>query len=87
VTYFGLILMPTLRPGGVPADPAPEHPLRRYALLPTDYGFLCWVFALWGFEGVFAWVYTAVFACCALALAVALRKWWRELRALDARTA
>ncbi|WP_313408289.1 CDP-alcohol phosphatidyltransferase family protein [Aeromicrobium sp.] len=84
VTYFGLMLMPTLRPAAPAAEPAAEHPLRKYLLLPTDYGFQCWIFVLWGVTEVFAWVYAGVFACCALLLAVALRKWWRELRAIDA---
>lgn len=86
VTYFGLMLMPTLRPdrSAATAEPAAEHPLRKYLLLPTDYGFQCWIFVLWGVPAVFAWVYGAVFACCALLLAVALRKWWQELRAIDA---
>src|SRR5690606_9696814 len=85
VTYFGLMLMPTLRPPRpTAAEPAAEHPLRKYLLLPTDYGFQCWIFLLWGAPELFAWVYAAVFASCALLLAVALRKWWHELRAIDA---
>lgn len=84
VTYFGLMLMPTLRPGQPATEATAEHRLRKYLLLPTDYGFQCWIFVLWGAPEVFAWVYAAVFVCCALLLAVALRKWWRELRAIDA---
>lgn len=84
VTYFGLILMPTLRP---PASGAPvtahENPLRKWALLPMDYGAQCWMFVLLGFGVVFSWIYALVFVCNATALAIALRKWWRELRALD----
>lgn len=95
VTYFGLILMPTLRPAPEgkpvvepvettqPTTPAPEHPLRKWALLPMDYGAQCWMFVLLGFGAVFSWVYLLVFACNAAALVIALRKWWRELRALD----
>lgn len=87
VTYFGLILMPTLRPAPEPPRSASsagrEHPLRKWALLPTDYGAQCWMFVLLGFGMVFTWTYTLVFVCNAAALALALRKWWRELRALD----
>ncbi|MFE6646192.1 CDP-alcohol phosphatidyltransferase family protein [Nocardioides sp. NPDC057772] len=85
VTYFGLILMPTLRPAPTESSPstAHENPLRKWALLPTDYGAQCWMFVLLGFGMVFAWTYALVFVCNAAALAIALRKWWRELRALD----
>ena len=84
VTYFGLILMPTLRPAssGSPSTDR-ENPLRKWALLPMDYGAQCWMFVLLGFGMLFWWTYALVFACNAAALAVALRKWWRELRALD----
>ncbi|MEI7057882.1 CDP-alcohol phosphatidyltransferase family protein [Nocardioides sp. CCNWLW239] len=87
VTYFGLILMPTLRPAptalGAPSVAVREHPLRTWALLPMDYGAQCWMFVLLGFGMVFTWTYALVFACNAAALALALRKWWRELRVLD----
>jgi phosphatidylglycerophosphate synthase len=84
VMYFGLILMPTLRPAssGAPAA-AHENLLRKWALLPMDYGAQCWMFVLLGFGVVFSWIYALVFVCNAAALAIALRKWWRELRALD----
>lgn len=84
VTYFGILIMPTLRPRQPAAQPGTEHPLRQFLLLPQDYGFQCWMFVLLGWTQVFAAVYTTVFACCAALLAVALRKWWRELRAIDA---
>jgi phosphatidylglycerophosphate synthase len=95
VTYFGLILMPFLRersrgaasspsavstPGSEPA----ENPLRKWLILPTDYGFLCWVFVLLAWPHLFAVVYTVLFALSAAMLALALLKWWRELTALDA---
>ncbi len=89
VTYFGLILMPLLRSkaSGTATPPqttATEHPLRQWVLLPTDYGAFVWSFALLGAPTLFAGVYTALCVVNALALAVALRKWWRELRRLDA---
>ncbi|GGU06924.1 CDP-alcohol phosphatidyltransferase family protein [Nocardioides albus] len=84
VTYFGLILMPTLRPSSAGSSAAvPENPLRKWALLPIDYGAQCWMFVLLGFGVLFQWTYLLVFVCNAAALAIALRKWWRELRALD----
>ncbi|MFI5623834.1 CDP-alcohol phosphatidyltransferase family protein [Nocardioides sp. NPDC051685] len=85
VTYFGLILMPTLRPTsfGAPSAAARENPLRKWALLPMDYGAQCWMFVLLGFGMLFWWTYALVFACNAAALVIALRKWWRELRTLD----
>jgi phosphatidylglycerophosphate synthase len=87
VTYFGLMLMPTLR---TPSTVVPlhvvasEHPLRKYALLPMDYGAQCWMFVLLAWTPVFVAAYAAVLACNAAALALALRKWWRELRTADA---
>jgi len=85
VTFFGLMLMPTLRPKQAvePTDDSSENPLRQFALLPTDYGFQCWLFVLLGWPLAFSWAYTVVFVCCSAALALAMRKWWRELRALD----
>lgn len=84
-TYFGLILMPTLRPQRGPATvDGPEHPLRQFLILPTDYGFVCWVFVLFGFPDVFRLVWTLLFVAAAAMLALAMTKWWRELRALDA---
>lgn len=86
VTYFGLILMPTLRE---PTERAAgsfkrENPLRKFALLPLDYGAQCWMFVLLGASAIFRGLYAALFVVNAIALAIALRKWWRELRKLDA---
>jgi phosphatidylglycerophosphate synthase len=91
VTFFGLILLPALRKqaGARPAsaDATSEHPLRKWLILPTDYGFLCWVFVLLAWPTVFFGVYAALFVLSAAMLAVALRKWWRELGALDGQRA
>lgn len=90
VTYFGFIIMPFLRKQAAPPDapsapePSAEHPLRKWLILPTDYGFLCWVFVLVAWPTVFAWTYTALMLLSAAMLALALRKWWIELGALDA---
>jgi phosphatidylglycerophosphate synthase len=88
VTFFGLILMPFLRSrAGVPKattqNAPPENPLRTFAILPTDYGFLCWTFVLLAWAPAFFAVYSLLAVVNAGALALALRKWWRELRALD----
>ncbi len=93
VTYFELILMPYLRKGAsapapaAPGSESPEHPLRTWLLLPTDYGTLLWSFALLGVPIAFLSVYAFLTAVNVLALAWGLRKWWRELRALDAEAA
>lgn len=85
VTFFGLIMMPLLRQGaGAPVDDAAtEHPLRTYAILPTDYGVFCWVFVLMGWPTLFFAGYTALFVVNAMVLVVVLRKWWRELNTMD----
>ena len=58
-----------------------------FAKLPHDYGTLCWVFVLLGAPTAFVWVYTFLFAFNAAYLALALVKWYREMRALDLETA
>jgi phosphatidylglycerophosphate synthase len=93
VTYFGLIIMPLLRAKGGARAPAlqpsgspdpPEHPLRKWLILPTDYGVLCWVFVLGAWPVALVWGYGLLTAVNAAALAWGLRKWWRELSLLDA---
>jgi phosphatidylglycerophosphate synthase len=84
VTYFGVIVMPYLRRQANLKDAAPTGPepaLRRWLILPTDYGFLCWVFVLTAWPVLFASVYTALFVAAAAMLLLALRKWWLELGA------
>ncbi|MFT4010235.1 MAG: CDP-alcohol phosphatidyltransferase family protein [Nocardioidaceae bacterium] len=94
-TYFGLILMSFLRQQAYErgaAKPAPlessaqgsEHPLRKWLILPADYGFLCWTFVLLGTQPLFFYLYASVSLLAAALLALALVKWWRELTELDA---
>jgi phosphatidylglycerophosphate synthase len=90
VSFFGLVTMPLLRrlhgssvAGSGSAVPAPEHPLRRFVLLPTDYGTFCWMFVLLGWPRLFLLAYTAMFVVNAVVLVPVLAKWWRELRVLD----
>ena len=86
VTYFGIILLPFLRAANsTPSKPTVrhEHPLRKWLILPTDYGFMCWTFALIAAPTLFLGVYTTLFALSAAMLALALRKWSAELDAID----
>lgn len=92
VTFFGLILVPTLRPsrnsGSTLREAAAvENQLRKWLLLPIDYGTLCVSFLLLGWRPGFAVLYAILFLASAGALAAALRKWWHELLALDAASA
>jgi phosphatidylglycerophosphate synthase len=88
-TFFGWMLMPHLRrqhgAGSPPSSQAArEHPLRAWVILPSDYGLMCWLFALLAFPTLFLGAYSAVVAVNTVLLGLALRKWWRELRAMDA---
>ncbi|WP_285115401.1 CDP-alcohol phosphatidyltransferase family protein [Leifsonia sp. fls2-241-R2A-40a] len=93
VIFFTIILNEQLKRsrGWTPAasaasDSGRSTPLRALAALPMDYGFLCLAFVTAGWPVLFFWVYTAFFVANALYLAVALRKWFRDLEVLDART-
>jgi phosphatidylglycerophosphate synthase len=88
VVFFGFVMMPLIRlthstPAAAPAQPAPEHPLRTWVILPTDYGVFCWMFVLLGWQTGFFAVYAAMFAVNAAILPLVVRKWWRELRSFD----
>lgn len=61
--------------------PAPSR-LRQLLVLPTDYGLLCLAFVLLGAVPVFVVVYTCLAVACAGHLALALVKWFREMRTL-----
>lgn len=56
--------------------------LYSLAVAPTDYGLVCLMFALWGWEAGFTAVYAALLVSHALFLALALGKWYREMRQL-----
>ncbi|HYI55262.1 MAG TPA: CDP-alcohol phosphatidyltransferase family protein [Microlunatus sp.] len=99
VIYFGVVTMPLLRKlhGATPDDsavlggsaastsaaPATEHPLRRWLLLPTDYGIFCWMFVLLGWPMFFLTAYSAMFVANAAVSIVVVQRWGRELRAMD----
>lgn len=87
VTFFGILLNDLLKAKGdaVPPTVASTWSLRRSLLmLPTDYGFLCAVFLLWGNTSLFFPVYTAMAVCAAGFLGLAAVKWFRDMSAVDA---
>lgn len=61
--------------------------LRRALVTPTDYGVLVVTFALLGAPMVFFWVYAALGAALAGHTALALPKWFGDMRRLDAASA
>jgi phosphatidylglycerophosphate synthase len=87
VLFFATLLNEALRAqhGAVtralPSGPRPGV-LRSLLAAPTDYGVLCLVFLLLGAPGLFAAVYTALFAATAIYLLLATGKWYQEMRGL-----
>lgn len=89
VTFFLMILTEQfrLRLGvkGISADSGSKGSvLRGLAVLPMDYGVMCWVFVLWGFPSLFMPVYALITLGAAGFLILAMRKWYRELKQLGA---
>ena len=83
--FFGIVLVPHLRPHrAADGTAAPERPWRRWLLLPNDYGTQCWMFVLLAAPLAFVSCYALMLAANAGMLGLACRKWWHELRALDA---
>ena len=56
--------------------------LRSVLVLPTDYGVLCLAFVLYGWTHVFMVVFTLITLGSLVFLALALPKWFRDVRAL-----
>lgn len=89
VVFFGFVMMPLIRrvhaarPAQDPAERGPEHPLRTWLILPTDYGTFCWMFVLLGWPAGFFTAYALLFAINAAILPLIVRRWWRELRYFD----
>jgi phosphatidylglycerophosphate synthase len=54
--------------------------LYSLAVVPTDYGLLCVVFAFLAWDPGFFWIYTALMVLNAAFLGLALVKWYREMR-------
>jgi phosphatidylglycerophosphate synthase len=85
VAFFAMILNDLLRAihgGPRTGQRTGGSHLRSILLLPTDYGILCLVFALYGLPVVFLVVYGLMFVAQAGHLALALRKWFGDMRAL-----
>ncbi|MFI9487662.1 CDP-alcohol phosphatidyltransferase family protein [Promicromonospora sp. NPDC052451] len=86
VLFFAMILTEQLRRAHGVQSVAPTGGrapwLRSVLVLPTDYGVLCWTFLLLGAPTVFLGVYTAITAATTAFLALALTKWFREVRTL-----
>jgi phosphatidylglycerophosphate synthase len=88
VLFFTQILTEQLRrshPGHAPAaaGSGPAAILRSLLVTPTDYGLLCWAFALFGYHAGFVAVYGLMFAGSLAYLLAALPKWFREIGRFD----
>lgn len=86
VTFCGMILNDLLKgKKGVPSSTTVGGStlLRALVLVPTDYGFLCLVFVLWGLPSAFLVLYGLVFLACAAFLLLASVKWFRDMVRLD----
>jgi phosphatidylglycerophosphate synthase len=88
VGFFAMILNDQLRAQHAPAPAKPMAPPRRsilksVLLIPTDYGFLCLVFLFIGAPMVFFMFYTLLAVANAGHLALALVKWFGDMRALS----
>jgi len=94
VLFFGMILIDQLRRSApsavdatsVPTTPAASKVVQTLLATPADYAVLCLCFALIGWQSVFRFAYTGLFAFNLLFLLVALARWWRQVRALDRST-
>lgn len=84
VFFFVQILTDFLRrahPGQAPApaDSSRAAALRSLAVVPTDYGLLCLLFVILGWQQGFVLAYSLVLAGTVAFLLVALPKWFREV--------
>jgi phosphatidylglycerophosphate synthase len=82
--FFAMTLNDQLKRGRVAPAAGPVVPSLRRSLLvlPTDYGVLCLVFVLLGWQDGFLAGYGLLLAANALYLAAALVKWYRAIAAL-----
>lgn len=90
VHFFGMILVDLLgrarrAEAGVPAPPKESAELAKTLLkLPTDYGIMCVVFLLLGAHDLFFGIYTFLALATAGYTLLVVRKWRRDVVALDA---
>ncbi|GAA4359810.1 CDP-alcohol phosphatidyltransferase family protein [Angustibacter luteus] len=87
VAFFGMILNDLLRQRqvaatGVPIERGGTSRLRSLLVIPTDYGFLCLAFVLFGVPAAFFPVYCLFFLANAGFLALAVVKWFHDMQAL-----
>ena len=82
--FFAMTLNDQLKRGRAPKQTGPVVPSLKRSLLvlPTDYGVLCLVFVLLGWQTGFLAGYGLLLAANALYLAAALVKWYRTMAAL-----
>ena len=84
VAFFAMILNDSLKQiKGVPLRaPGAFRRWRSVILLPVDYGVLCLAFVLLGWTDAFVAAYTLLFAATAGHTALALPKWFHDMRRL-----
>jgi len=88
VLFFGMILTEQIRRAhGVTssAGAGAAGGVRSLIVLPTDYGVLCLAFLLWGATDAFLVVFGLLTVATAGFLALASRKWFREIGRLGER--
>jgi phosphatidylglycerophosphate synthase len=90
VAFFAMTLNDQLRrnkglPGQTVRPATTPSTLRSLLVIPTDYGLFCLVFLLWGVRDVYSVVYGLLFLANAAFLALALRKWFGDMRVLEDR--
>jgi phosphatidylglycerophosphate synthase len=85
--FFAQLLNEQLRRNARTTDAAAPiekaSPVSALLKLPHDYGVLCWIFLLLGDATAFLAAYTFLFVFNAGYLALALFKWYRDMRALS----
>lgn len=86
VLFFSMILTDQLRrqrraagDRQVMRNGSQSSPLYALAVIPTDFGLMCLLFAVHWFQPLFIAVYAALFLANAAFLALALAKWYREV--------
>ena len=85
VTFFGMILNDLLRQargGGRARETGERSVAHSILILPTDYGILCLVFVLLGWPMWFTIAYGLFFVANLGALAIALPRWFGQMKQL-----